>query len=347
MWSMNEQNRMRLRLSPLAMAVYEEEEIALQIKSPSDWACTIFENYYDHSPASIGRTLANRTQILKEILGDASLVRKLIESEKQQLLDQCQWEKGDTLLPVRIQNNALETLMSCEKAEEKYYKKCGNYFCAVIESYCRLDWATRQRVFFSPLFEQVTAAIQQKKLIRVTIESRRNQEGNKQRTYLMRPCILQTDKLASNWYVAGFSCQDEDEQRNMKPASFRMASILDLKMLNKSTFVSSDQHRDLETQITQKGIQFLVGEQIRIRVKMTESGEKQYYRIATLRPKGQRISGTKDEWEFHCTPLQAERYFLRLGQECQILEPLSLRKKMAEIFSAAAEKYSEKEETVI
>jgi hypothetical protein len=44
-WSINDEQRMVLRLSDLAVSAMEEDNLNFSTKSPSDFFCRIFENY--------------------------------------------------------------------------------------------------------------------------------------------------------------------------------------------------------------------------------------------------------------------------------------------------------------
>lgn len=328
-WTLNGEQRMRLRLSPLAAAVLEEDRLAFHAKSPSQLVCTVFENHHAGSPASIGRTLAGRQQALTELLGDALAVKRLIRREEQELITRCQWEKGDDLLPIRVQKRAKELLLSCETLEGKYYSKSGSYFRAVLEDYCRLTPTQRQRVYFAQRFELVEYAILQGRQLRVVTES--------DNVFLVHPYSLETDKLVSNWYLAGYSRREGEGVREKQPASFRMATLKSVTVMGDKASIPAEQRRELERLILNQGVQFLLEKPCRILVRMTDHGIKRYNRMPSLRPACQRING--EEWEFYCTLLQAKRYFMRLGAGCKVISPPELREELAKEFASAAEIY--------
>ena len=68
-WTINAEQRLTLTLSDLAGAVIEEDKENFFPKSPSDYFCRIFENFYELSQASIGMTLQRQEESLHEVLG--------------------------------------------------------------------------------------------------------------------------------------------------------------------------------------------------------------------------------------------------------------------------------------
>lgn len=329
-WTINGEQRMRLQLSPLAMAVIEEDKLAFGVKSHSELLCRIFENHYVVSPASIGRTLTLREQELTALLQNPAAVRRMLDHEKQQLLCRRKYETVGGKQMIRLQNRTVATLLACEVIEEAYYRHPVDYLRAVVEDYCRLTAVERQRVYFAALFETMEAALHQNRLLQVVTQ--------REDAYLVEPCVLQTDKLSSNYYLAGYSRPEGADAQERKAASFRVTALKSVTLLKAKMEDPHGLQRDMQERIVRQGIQFLLDDSCRIRVRLTENGVKKYHRLTSLRPVGKPIGD--GVWEFDCTELQAQRYFLRMGADCEVLEPASLRERLAAELKAAAEKYA-------
>lgn len=327
-WRINEEQRLTLRPSPVAMAVLEEDKLIYGAKSNSQLLCRIFENHYATASASIGRVLAAREQELTELLGAGDAVSKLLERQERELLA-VHWEKGEDGIPIRVRNRTRDILESCQGLEGRYYKRYGQYFRAVLEDYCRLSPVDRQRVYFAQRFARIQAAMAQGLQLRV-----RTQRGA---VFLMHPCVLSPDKLMTNWYLAGYSRLEGEGVRQKQPASFRVASLDAVEVLDKKAVVSAELRRELDRRIVEQGIQFLLDDFAVVQVRMSPRGVDMYSRLTTLRPICHKKNG--DLWEFHCTLLQAERYFVRMGAHCKVEAPEELRQRMAKKFADAAEIY--------
>lgn len=73
-------------------------------------------------------------------------------------------------------------------------------------------------------------------------------------------------------------------------------------------------------------MQFLLGEQTEIAVRLTRAGKKMYASQLHLRPMYTRITGDDESiYHFQCTETQARYYFFKFGKEAEILKPESLR----------------------
>lgn len=331
-WDINYEQRMVLRLSELAAAVVEEDKRDLKAKSPSDFVCRVFENYYETAGASIGRTLLHNGEELRDLLGENSIAVDVLlrRMEQDLILQHGHYEKSEEKLPIRLQNETCKKLKACKALEGNYYSRPSLYLKAVMEEYCRQLPIQRERIYLSDRLQCIETAIHEKRQLRLETESGR--------VYLVHPCKLITDKLANGWYLAGFSRKEDQGVRSKKPASFRVSAMASVELTDKQAVVSAQLHKELDKMIRQRGVQFLVEEPCRILVKMSEAGKRNYGRIKTLRPPC--CASDSDIWEFYCTELQAQRYFMRMAADCEIIEPESLRQRIKEELEKAAENYT-------
>ena len=85
------------------------------------------------------------------------------------------------------------------------------------------------------------------------------------------------------------------------------------------------------------GVQFMVGSEAEIHVKLTDAGVSKYRRQTHLRPPLVReLDGT---YIFQCTTAQAEFYFFKFGKDAEILLPADLRERFKAMYEAAANIY--------
>ena len=90
--------------------------------------------------------------------------------------------------------------------------------------------------------------------------------------------------------------------------------------------------------------QFAINGDEEICVKLTAHGEKSFGRIYYGRPKVKRIEINDDErfYYFNCSEDQVYLYFRRFdGNDAVIIEPIELRKRMADFHFRAYQKYIE------
>ena len=332
-WSVNDEQRMVLRLSELAVSVMEEDNLNYSTKSPSDFFCRVFENYYESSNASIGRVLVRQTEQLHTILGEQAtpaMLKALNKHKEAELLAlQEDMEKGSVQVPIRLQNKAMEKLLDCEAVEGAYYSWPRLYMQAVLEEYFRLPSFRRERIYFAERFGEMENALAEHRQMRITTRS-----GN---VFLIHPCELRTDKLDNGWYLAGYSRLVGSPISEKRPASFRVAHLKDVEILRDKAVVSAQDRKELSRKIQTQGVQFLTENPRQILVRMSPKGARTYADMMTMRPSCQNKDG--DIWEFNCTRLQALRYFCRMASDCEILAPAGLRRDMAKFLRSSAKKY--------
>ena len=258
---------------------------------------------------------------------------ELLEKEtEKKLLETCAVGERDGVIPIRIQNGTLDKLLACEDLEGTYYSRPGLYFAAVIEQYCRLENKLREQIYYKQRHEKIQSAIAGGWQLKVITQ--------KEKTYMVHPVRLLTDKLANAWYLAGYSRKPGSSIKEKTAASFRISALKKVELTREKASLSEHLLKDMDRMLRSRGVQFLVAQQEQILVRMTQEGMKKYSRISTLRPVCRKKTG--DIWEFHCTQMQAKRYFIRLGADCEILSPETLRQEMAQELESAAMLYKEK-----
>ena len=329
-WKINDGQRMTINLGTMANAVVDQDMLEFQSRSLSDFICCVFKNFYQDANASIGRTLEREETSLLSVLDAKYLPQDTCHKVVDLLEAHTHYPKGSTTENVRLQNATVKIIKSCEYLENQYYPRISSYIKAVIEEYCRLPYIRREKIYFKDSFKRISDAIQEKKQLEVTV-----QDG---RRFLVHPCYILSDKLDTANYLAGFSRYPGEKIRQRIPASFRIASLINIDELEDQAVVGKEDRSFLDKKIETRGVQFLLNQETVVRVKLTENGQFKLSRMTALRPRCARREG--DIYTFECTELQAEYYFTSMGADCEVLEPLSLRSKFADIYLAASKEYN-------
>ena len=112
---------------------------------------------------------------------------------------------------------------------------------------------------------------------------------------------------------------------------------------SKSAFLKASERTELAKIISSRGVQFMVGREADIVVKLTDEGLHKYHRQSHLRPV--LIEKKSDNtFLFQCTTAQAEFYFFKFGKDAEILSPSFLRNKFTKMYESALITYQDKEE---
>lgn len=349
-WKINDEQRIALGFSKLAFAVIDQDMMQFRAKSMSAFVCRVFESYYGSASASIARTLSRMEEDLSQSLHSVppQTVRTVVDILVARKRDTLKREhtagvRGEHTRSLRLHNKTLDLLRECMHTEAAYYRTMGAYVRAVVEEYCRLPYIQRERIYFKDRFDLIENAAKLGRKLRVTI-----QDGRK---FIVYPQMAQTgadsdqsdcrsietDRLNTAHYLVGYSRTPDQRKKDKIAASFRIVSLMDVEMDDETSSIGEDDRKKLADLIKKRSVEFLLHEPTEIQVRLTPNGVYRLSRISHLRPRCIRQDG--DIYTFESTQMQAEFYFIRMGEDCEILAPRSLRERFAEIYAAAAEIY--------
>jgi hypothetical protein len=220
---------------------------------------------------------------------------------------------------------------SASVSREGEFYTPAQYFRAVIEEYCRKSVLEREAIYFQERLALIRQAIAEQTQLEVC-----NFSGVR---YLVHPYRLLEDPLCTAHYLACYGRTGQQGVLQKTPCSFRIGNLKQIKKIGQKAFISAADRERLEQMIQTQGIQFLVGKAKDIKVKLTPRGVAKLNRHSTLRPIC--TERTQDGiFTFCCTETQAEYYFLKLGDDAEILEPARLRERFAKLHTRAAAAYA-------
>lgn len=313
----------------------------------------IFQNYQESAQANIAKRLEDERAFLQEPepesdsdsesdstteseLSNDAIQSILSKKEKLLLSQKATYEKGDSFR-IYLQNSNAELLWK-QFPNQKYYKNPGNYLKQVIEEYATKPYWEREKIYFSDgIIKQINDAIDAGRKLRIVT-------GN--REFFVLPYKITQDPMFMYNYLIGYSLISLDQPRAKKTScSFRLSSISEIKTLSKGSLKKSEQ-ADLEKDINEHGVQFMLDDLQEIKVKFTPQGEQLYQRNLHLRPNeiiNPKMVQDKSEGihVFYCTETQAEYYFFKFGADAVILSPLSLREKFQHKYESALSAYKD------
>lgn len=336
-------NKQRINLSSFALDIINDDMAVFNNSKKTNFVNRIIVNYCFDADASIHFALEKEKQrlvtalsALKEKEKNLALNDLLKHKEKELVNLANSYESGECCsfrLWQEVVDFLTEPTSECE--EYRYYKKIGHYLKAIIEEYCAKPFAERELIYYADKVEIIETAIREKRKISVVTA------GGE--CYIVYPYGIIRDNKSMYNYLAGYSVKYGSDEP-MHPMSVRISANNEFRLCSKrQTFcLNASEKNNLKTLIKKRGIQYMVGEEERICVVLTEIGVKYYNRLLHLRPSVTERHGN-NEYVFNCTPFQAEAYFTKFGKEAYIKEPESLRVKMKNKYLDAYNSYCEKE----
>ena len=161
-------------------------------------------------------------------------------------------------------------------------------------------------------------------------------------SYLVKPYEITADTILTHLYLSGYSAADPtNHPYDFKPAPFRISRISKKPKVSENVEepLTPEEIRQLEKDIKEKGIAFLLSDFTTAKVKFTKNGLWKLQSQSYLRP----VSIEKESelvYLIKATELQLEAYFLKFGKDVEILEPANLRDRFARHYQDAAALYS-------
>ena len=337
-----EDNKQHLNLSVYAYDVIQNDMLLFGNHKISNFLNLIFNHYYPDADASISLVLNRYRSELDDIFSRVkaddktknSIIETLVEQKKNLLEHKSrQYEKGYYFkFYLNKKNFEYLTEDTSECQENDYYKKCGQYIKSVIEEYARLSYVEREQIYYKPRIQIIEHAIKEKKQLRVITESKK--------IYYVYPYKILQDPLATTNYLVGFSYSDIRSKEQKIPCSFKIAALHAVEPQSSSGKITAKETTLLEQKMERRGVQFMVGEETRIRIRLTKAGIHRYDRYIHLRPAFSEIQ-EPDIYVFNCTEAQAQFYFFKFGADAEVLEPERLRKCFQKMYKDAGERYKD------
>lgn len=346
------ENKLRLNLSDYAFSVLNYDMEAFGIGDANDDRISsslindIFWRFKDTAMSSVAVAINARREellgILAELSGCHQVVEKMLTIYEAELVEAAKNRIKEREKPfsIRVNDKNLEYLRSEEgQAEGVYYKdRVGLYVKAVIEEYCRMPYPAREQVFFRDNWNEIARAIEEKKIVKLRLQSKKIIQGRMQDNieYMLPMCIEEDSEHMYN-YLAGLIGPTQGGPWRI--GAVRLSNIRNAECQKKTGYLSADDKKAISKEIKNRGIRYLSDNEnpIKVVVQFTPSGEKLYRQILHLRPICKKKNGLI--YEFECPQFQADTYFFKFGHNVKILEPQFLAEKFKRKYQSAARQY--------
>ncbi len=302
-------------------------------------------NFYFKAESSI-LTSENEKELRLKYLSPVSeetadlLINHYIEIKKVKIQSKYPYPKHGTgkqfkFMPNKEIQHLLENFQY-----SNIYDAASHYLSALIQEYASLPREQRECIFFDDIYRKINNCIQ----LHHEIEIKHNQG-----IYILRPYKILTDGVSPWHYIIGYA--KEKHQKNIGTIlySFRMQRIESVKEQNLFEFAENE-IKELEKIIKNPSqIPYLSGKIENIVVRLTPDGLNLYQNIIRTNQPKLNKKETKQPFKadkegmysliFECTQQQAYLYFIKFGKDVEIVSPLTLRERFAELHKTAIKYY--------
>ena len=340
----NDEHKIRIALSQKAYSTIQDDMLIFSVSKQTNFINTIITNFRDDAIATLSVFLEKKKEHYEEIFINSSLknsdkqtaINHLIETDKQSALSQIIRYKSDKAVTklYHINKNNIDYLIDDCIEQDYFNEKPGLYLKCIIEEYCELSLIERERIIKKDEYSLIAIAIQTGRQLQIKATV-----NGKNQIYLVHPYAIFPDAQNTQEYLACFTHMRNESPKEKQIASFSIARLNNLTLLNKKSFISNSDRKSIKSEIEKKSVAFLLGETKKIRVRLTSAGKKLYLSKINSRPTKDEMLSNDDIYVFLCSEFQAYVYFFPFGSDAEILSPDTLRKKMIEKYQSALKAY--------
>ncbi len=341
----NEEQKIRIALSRKAYKILTDDMEIFSVEHLTTFINKVIANFREGSMA----TLTNHLERIKNDLVAEFESLDIDQHTKEMVIDHMlniRKEKAEDILNKYLKDKSISRLYHINNdnisylrdvcSEEEFYKHSpGAYIKCILEEYADLPFVEREKIYRKEVFDRVSFACENNKMLGVSIT---NTDGKSKKLYIY-PYKIVTDVMKTQSYLACYTREKDQPGSEKKDASFAMSRIPMPHKLEMKSFISQEDKRKIENDIEKLSVNYLLGDEVEIRVRLTEKGKTLYKNRIISRPPKDHSSSTADVYVFHCSEHQAYYYFYAFGEHAEVLSPESLRNTMIASHRNALELY--------
>jgi hypothetical protein len=234
-------------------------------------------------------------------------------------------EKFDVLLSLKPTKES-EPVLDYIEQYELLGRTLSEYFRSMFASYAALPQDKREQIIFKPQYDAVLEAIKAKKKIFITTKKGKKREE-------VSPYAVVGSKEELHLYVIGAT------KKSAQPT--RLSRIVSVKQLTIEAEFLPEQEYILKKML-RYGPQFIYSPyEKEVMVRLTPVGIEKFKKIYVHRPVPFKVEG--DRYYFECSYTQIMQYFVRFGEEAEIVYPKKLREEICRFHTRAAALYNDEQ----
>lgn len=193
----------------------------------------------------------------------------------------------------------------------------SSYFRNLFDYYASLDQDSREKIIFKNQFEKIQQAIKNGLTIKMDFSL------NMDSFHVYK--IVQTKEKLFN-YVLGVIKSPSGKR---KTVSIHLYKFLNVIILNKNSDFSNNEIKMLDNMI-EVGPQYIAGEFLDAKIKLTNLGKRKFRTIFLNRPKTYKIEDSY--YYFKASRTQLFQYFSRFGKDAYVIYPEILKQDLIKYY---------------
>lgn len=244
-------------------------------------------------------------------------------------------ESFQLLINGKVQDKLKSIEQDVNKNDFEYLK---DFIESALYRYAELTYCEREAIYFGETVKKINNCLISSKPYTLKFNF------PKDTIVEMKPFKLMTDHSNTFNYLIGMVSQNDGSEKSWAIASFRLQRIKNLDdTLNFFKWEKSELKAIQNAIKAPDSIPYLSFKPVRAKVRLTEKGIYLYKSVIMFqRPHYTRISpDDKHIFEFECSEYQLHNYFIKFGEDAEIIEPVNLRKTFMEMHKKALKMYED------
>lgn len=231
----------------------------------------------------------------------------------------------ESYFKIRLSQSSLKKLDRLSLLSDFHFVQAytaPQYIKCVMETYARLPFIEREKLLLKEaIIEPIKNAIARKQALNLVY---------KNEAIKVSPIYIQPAKEGSFQYLIGMY--------GKTIVSIRLSRIQSIKASGRADTITDDQEKSINENLAEFGATFIKEQPVQIKVRLTPKGIESYEYSVIHRPMHIAVE-ENNIFVFQCSETQALYFFFRFAGDAEILEPLSLRNKMRDLYQAGLNNY--------
>ena len=231
----------------------------------------------------------------------------------------------ESYFKIRLSKGSLKKLDSLSLQSDSHFVQtytAPQYIKCIMETYARLPFIEREKLLLKEtIIEPIKNAIARKQALNLVY---------KNEAIKVSPIYIQPAKEGTFQYLIGM--------REKYIVSIRLSRIQSIKASGRATMITDEDEKSINENLAEFGATFIKDQPVTIKVRFTAKGIESYEYSIIHRPMHIAVE-ENNIFVFHCSETQALYFFFRFAGNAEILEPLSLRNRMRDLYQAGLNNY--------
>ena len=245
-------------------------------------------------------------------------------------------QSTDESIRISLQERTINVIENIDSSiSELFEGQHKDFIIDVLCAYAQLPYYKREKIYFHEIYDKIHGCISQGRIIRLSMSDRTGIVN-------FKPYKISTERNATFNYLIGKSYIPETNSWNL--SAYRLQRIVNVQNTAESFVFTDEELSEICTEIMQLDIiPYLSAPKVEAEVRLTDKGLRLYKTVILFqRPRYTAILNSGENNHrlyFRCSENQLFNYFIKFGEDAEIITPPTLRKRFRDTAEALYKSY--------